>query len=158
MHWIISLYHHRNVLWLFILILVVEILYGTIEVFFGSYAIHMKCSLAPRKSSWNSSRPKWDEEGFMWRGGSYDKLCSKMVLEGGLLIKVWWRIFKVVMILVLSSCLLWCSIRLFHRLQEWRCYQGSVPWLEIHDWRFQVPEETGKSSLFIHYLREVFLK
>ena len=85
MHWIISLYHHKNVLWFFILILVVKILYGTIEVFFGSYAIHMKCSLDPRRCSWNSSRPKLDEEGFMWRGGSYSKLYTKMVLVGGLL-------------------------------------------------------------------------
>ena len=58
LHWIGSLYHHRNVLWFFILILAVEMLFGTIEVFFGSYTIHMKCSLVPRKSSWNSSRPK----------------------------------------------------------------------------------------------------
>ena len=60
--------------------------------------------------------------------------------------------------LVLGSCLLWCSIRLYHRLQEWRSYQGRIPWLEVHSWSFQVPDETRKGSLYVHCLREVFLK
>ena len=97
----------ERVSWCLILFLAVEILTSTIEVFFGSIAFHMKCSLDPSHWTWSLGRPNQEERASWYHGGRFDVMgiqeCLGRCFTGWLVHGFYWLIFWIV---VSCSCFL----------------------------------------------------